>query len=176
MTQEHGTQHATIQGEVTYREGDGMPVPIPEGPVELTHAPDSVTLSWKADNDAAGLAAMPRDQFERYAREGKILVDGRPAVAPEAADGDADTAEDAQRQQLQGAHGDQAGDAQQDAQHHAGQSQGQSQSQSQSQNPGGIQLQGQGSGEQPVPDPEVSQDGHAVEHDYTEDLNTRQNS
>ncbi len=69
-------QHATIRGEVTYREGDGMPIAIPEGPVELAHAPDSVTLSWTADNDAAGLAAMPRDQYELYVQDGKILPKG----------------------------------------------------------------------------------------------------
>ena len=149
MTQQHGTQQATIQGEVTYREGDGMPVAIPEGPVELTHAPDSVTLSWKADNDAAGLAAMPRDQFERYAREGKILVDGKPAVAPQTAQDDAEIAENAQQQQLQGEEGASAQPSQAQSQ--------QSQSQSQSQGT-----------DQPVPDAEISQDGHAVEHDYAE--------
>ncbi|GAA6118063.1 hypothetical protein Acidovoranil_01630 [Acidovorax sp. FG27] len=153
MTTEHGTQQAAIQGEVTYREGDGMPVAIPEGPVELTHAPDSVTLSWKADNDAAGLAAMPRDQFERYAREGKILVDGEPAVAPQSEEDDAGT---------------EAG-ASQAAPDTSGQ-------QSQSRGPDGAQVQSQGSADQPVSDPEVSQDGHAVEHDYTDDLTQRQGS
>ncbi|MDA8455351.1 hypothetical protein M4R22_11325 [Acidovorax sp. GBBC 3334] len=70
-------ESATIHGEVTYREGDGMPIRIPEGPVELTHADDSVTLSWKEHGEnAAGLAAIPRDQFERYAKEGKIVVQG----------------------------------------------------------------------------------------------------
>lgn len=155
MTTEHGTQQAAIQGEVTYREGDGMPVAIPEGPVELTHAPDSVTLSWKADNDAAGLAAMPRDQFERYAREGKILVDGEPAVAPQSEEDEAGT---------------------EAASSQATSSQATPGQQTQSQGPNGTQMQSQGAGDQPVPDPEVSQDGHAVEHDYTEDLTQRQGS
>jgi hypothetical protein len=51
-----------------------MPIAIPQGPVELTHAADSVTLSWQESNGAAGLAALPRDQFERYVREGLIAL------------------------------------------------------------------------------------------------------
>ncbi|RYF20164.1 MAG: hypothetical protein EOO33_18730 [Comamonadaceae bacterium] len=77
------TQQATIQGEVTYRVGDGMPTPIPQGPVELEHATDSVTLSWTADNDAAGLTAMPRDQFELYVKEGKIRLHGKDDAPPQ---------------------------------------------------------------------------------------------
>lgn len=68
------TQQATIVGHVTYREGDGMPITIPKGPVEVTAAADSVTLSWTADNDAAGLAALPRDQFEQYVNAGAIQL------------------------------------------------------------------------------------------------------
>lgn len=138
MSTSHPTQQGTIQGEVTYREGDGMPIPIPQGPVELVHSHDSVTLSWTADNNAAGVAAIPRDDFDRYAREGKIRVDGGPIEAPEApqAEGSAALAEqpvDAQGQQQQ----------QQQAAANSADS-------------------------QPVPDPETSQDGHAVEHDYAE--------
>lgn len=70
-------EHATIHGEVTYREGDGMPIAIPEGPVELTHADDSVTLSWKEkDENAAGVAALPRHEFDRYVKEGRIVTEG----------------------------------------------------------------------------------------------------
>lgn len=67
-------QQATIRGHVTYREGDGMPMTIPEGPVELTFAIDSVTLSWRDDNNTAGLTALPRDQYELYVAEGKIVL------------------------------------------------------------------------------------------------------
>ncbi|PUA96014.1 hypothetical protein C8C99_0819 [Acidovorax sp. 107] len=69
-------QHATIQGHVTYRPGDGAPLTIPKGPVEVTQAKDSATLSWTADNDAAGSAALPKDQFNQYVREGKIQLHG----------------------------------------------------------------------------------------------------
>lgn len=67
-------QQATIQGHVTYREGDGMHIAIPEGPVELTFASDSVTLSWRDDNNTAGLTALPRDQYELYVADGKIVL------------------------------------------------------------------------------------------------------
>ena len=67
-------QYATIIGPVSYREGDGMPITIPEGPVELALSADSATLSWNAGNNAAGLAAIPRDQFDLYVQEGKILL------------------------------------------------------------------------------------------------------
>ena len=38
------TQHATVTDCVTYRAGDGAPLVIPEGPVEVDLAPDSATL------------------------------------------------------------------------------------------------------------------------------------
>ncbi|AVO40172.1 hypothetical protein [Simplicispira suum] len=69
------TQQATISGEVTYTPGDGAPITIPRGPVHIDRSEDSTTLSWTADNDAAGSAAMPRDEFERYVSEGKITLE-----------------------------------------------------------------------------------------------------
>ena len=66
------TRHATITGHVTYTPGEGAPLTIPQGPVELEMATDSVTLSWTADNDATGSAAIPLESYQRYVREGKI--------------------------------------------------------------------------------------------------------
>jgi hypothetical protein len=66
---------ATVHGEVTYREGDGMPMPIPEGQVEVHPSRDSVTLGWREDNGAAGSTAMPRDDFERHVDSGAIRMD-----------------------------------------------------------------------------------------------------
>lgn len=66
------TQHATITGHVSYTPGDGAPLTIPKGPVDLDFSADSVTLSWTADNGAAGSAALSRDAFERFVREEKI--------------------------------------------------------------------------------------------------------
>ena len=65
---------ATIHGLVTYREGEGVPMTIPEGPVDLDYAPDSVTISWMDDSRTARLTAIPRDEYERYEQERKIRL------------------------------------------------------------------------------------------------------
>ena len=69
------SQQAIIRGEVSFRAGDGMLMPIPDGPVDIEIADDSVTLGWMEGNDP-GSAAITRDEFERYVREGKIRVTG----------------------------------------------------------------------------------------------------
>ena len=68
------TQHATITDHVTYRPGDGAPLVIPNGPVEVDLTADSATLSWTADNGAAGLTAIPLTQFEEYVRQKRIRL------------------------------------------------------------------------------------------------------
>ena len=68
------TQHATITDHVTYRPGDGAPLVIPKGPVEVDLTADSATLSWTADNGAAGLTAIPLTQFEEYVRQKRITL------------------------------------------------------------------------------------------------------
>jgi hypothetical protein len=70
------TQHATIRGEVCFRAGDGVLMPVPDGPVDIDVADDSVTLSWGDGEGNVSTAAITRDEFERYRREGKIRVDG----------------------------------------------------------------------------------------------------
>ena len=71
------SQHATIRGEVNFRAGDGPLIPIPNGPVEMELAPDSAVLSWTEEDGTHESAAIPRDEYERYLREGKIrLVNG----------------------------------------------------------------------------------------------------
>ena len=67
-------QPGMITGCVTYRPGDGAPIEIPVGPVEVTLAPDSATLSWDAGDGAAGLTAMPKIQFDDYVGKGLIKV------------------------------------------------------------------------------------------------------
>lgn len=69
------SQHAMIRGEVCFRAGDGMPVPVPDGDVEIDLADDSATLHWRDDEGNAGSAAITRDEYERYVREGKIRPD-----------------------------------------------------------------------------------------------------
>lgn len=68
------SQQAIIRGEVSFRVGDGMMMPIPPGPVEIEVADDSVTLGWTR-NGSVGSTAITRDEYERYVREGKIRVD-----------------------------------------------------------------------------------------------------
>lgn len=67
------TQQALIRGDVEFRAGDGMKIEIPDGPVEIEMAQDSVTLSWQEGADASS-TAITRDEFDRYVREGKIKV------------------------------------------------------------------------------------------------------
>jgi hypothetical protein len=68
-------QHAVIRGEVSFRAGDGVLMPVPDGDVDIEVADDSVTLSWQDGKDA-GTAAITRDEYERYQREGKIRLSG----------------------------------------------------------------------------------------------------
>jgi hypothetical protein len=66
------SQQAIIRGEVCFRVGDGVMMPIPPGPVEIEVADDSVTLGWTDTNRSAGSTAITRDEYERYVSEGKI--------------------------------------------------------------------------------------------------------
>lgn len=68
------SQHAMIRGEVSFRAGDGVLMPVPDGEVDIEVADDSVTLSWRDAEGNAGSAAITRDEYDRYAREGKIRV------------------------------------------------------------------------------------------------------
>ena len=68
------TQHAVIRGEVCFRAGDGVLMPVPDGAVDIEVADDSVTLSWHDDERNASTAAITRDEYERYLKEGKIRV------------------------------------------------------------------------------------------------------
>nr|WP_315205407.1 hypothetical protein [uncultured Albidiferax sp.] len=68
------TVQATIQDHVTYTPGDGAPITIPKGPVEIEVAAESATLSWTADNGAVGLAAIPLTQYKEYLRDKKITL------------------------------------------------------------------------------------------------------
>lgn len=66
-------QDAKIQGEVTYREGDGPHIAIRPGPVEVHTTAIDATLSW-ADGETRGSAAMPIAIFRRYVAEGAIQL------------------------------------------------------------------------------------------------------
>lgn len=66
------SQQAIIRGEVCFRAGDGVLMPVPPGPVEMEVAEDSVTLGWTASDGSLGSTAITRDEYERYVSEGKI--------------------------------------------------------------------------------------------------------
>jgi hypothetical protein len=68
------SQFANITGHVTYTPGDGVPIEIPIGRVEVDLADDSATLSWEAAEGVVGLTAIPRAQFDDYVRDGKITL------------------------------------------------------------------------------------------------------
>jgi hypothetical protein len=69
------TQQAIIRGEVNFRAGDGVLMPIRSGPVEIELADDSATLSWIEDDGSHGSTAIPRDEYERHVKDGKIRVE-----------------------------------------------------------------------------------------------------
>jgi len=66
------TQHALIRGEVCFRAGDGVMIPIPPGPVEIELADDSATFGWTDSDGSPGSAAITRDEYERYVSSGQI--------------------------------------------------------------------------------------------------------
>ncbi len=68
------SQQAMIRGEVCYRAGDGVLLPIPDGPVSIDVADDSVTLGWEDGPGNAASTAITRDEYDRYLKEGKIRV------------------------------------------------------------------------------------------------------
>ena len=68
------SQQATVTDHVTYRPGDGPLMEIPKGPVEVELSADSATLSWTADNGAAGLTAIPLTQYKEYVAQKRITL------------------------------------------------------------------------------------------------------
>ena len=70
------SQQAIIRGEVCFRAGDGVMMPIPDGPVSIEVADDSVTLGWEDGPGNAMSAAISRDEYDRYVQEGHIRIKG----------------------------------------------------------------------------------------------------
>ena len=71
------SQHAMVRGEVCFRAGDGVLMPVPDGDVDIDVADDSVILHWQDGQGNSSTAAITRDEYERFVREGKIRLDGR---------------------------------------------------------------------------------------------------
>ncbi len=68
------SQQAKVKGEVCFRVGDGVMLPIPDGPVEVDLTEESATLGWTESDGSAGSTAIPRDEYDRYVKEGKIRL------------------------------------------------------------------------------------------------------
>lgn len=68
------TQQALIRGEVCFRAGDGVMLPIPPGAVEIELTDESATLSWTDAEGNTGASAIPLDEYERYVKDGKIRL------------------------------------------------------------------------------------------------------
>jgi hypothetical protein len=69
------TLHATIHDHVTYRPGDGAPIVIPQGAVEVELNADSATLSWTETNGTAGVTAIPLTEYMVYVQQARITLD-----------------------------------------------------------------------------------------------------
>jgi len=67
---------ATIHGNVTFTPGDGVPIVIPEGPIEIEETEDSVIIGWEQAQGVVGSTAMPRIQYEQYLEAGQIRPAG----------------------------------------------------------------------------------------------------
>ncbi len=68
------SQFATVTGPVTFTPGDGVPIEIPQGRIEVDLADDSATLSWEAAPGIPGVTAIPRIQFDDYVKAGQITL------------------------------------------------------------------------------------------------------
>jgi hypothetical protein len=64
---------ARIQGEIAYREGDGVNITIPSGPCQIEETDLDVTISW-VDGDTRGSAAIPLADFKRHVASKAVVV------------------------------------------------------------------------------------------------------
>jgi hypothetical protein len=69
------SQYAMIRGEVCFRVGDGVLMPIPDGRVDIELTDDTATLAWGDTEGNTGSAAITRDEYDRYVKEGKIRLE-----------------------------------------------------------------------------------------------------
>jgi hypothetical protein len=67
-------QQARVVGDVSFREGDGVAMPIPRGPCEVTRDELDATISW-TENATHGSTAMPLAELERYVKSGALVLE-----------------------------------------------------------------------------------------------------
>jgi len=73
------SKKARVNGKIEYREGDGMNLAIPRGPVEIDETILDVTISW-VDGETHGSTAIPLADFKRHVADKAIeVVDTTPA-------------------------------------------------------------------------------------------------
>jgi hypothetical protein len=71
------SQHAIIRGEVCFRAGDGVLMPVPDGDVDIeTGRRQRHAVLDGRRGQCTGSAAITRDEYERYRKEGKIRRTG----------------------------------------------------------------------------------------------------
>ena len=63
-----------IRGKLTYREGDGMDMLIPEGPCEMEITALDVTLTW-VDGETHGSTAIPLSDYHQHVMDGSLVVE-----------------------------------------------------------------------------------------------------
>ena len=62
-----------IKGKLTYREGDGVEMLIPEGPCEIEITGLDVTLTW-LDGEIHGSSAIPLADYHQHVLNGSLVV------------------------------------------------------------------------------------------------------
>ena len=67
-------KHGQVTSGMTYREGDGMEMPIPAGPCEIEITGLDVTLTW-VDGETHGAAAIPLPDYHQRVRDGLLVVE-----------------------------------------------------------------------------------------------------
>jgi len=73
------SKKARVNSKIEYREGDGMNLAIPRGPVEVDETALDVTISW-VDGETHGSTAIPLADFKRHVASKAIdVVDTAPA-------------------------------------------------------------------------------------------------
>ncbi len=63
-----------VMSGLTYREGDGVTMPIPVGPCEIEITGLDVTLTW-VDGETRGAAAIPLPDYHQHVMEGRLVVE-----------------------------------------------------------------------------------------------------
>lgn len=72
-------QPASITGKVEYREGEGPPLTIPMGLVEVETSSVDAVVTW-SDGESSGFAALPVANFCQYVADGAIAIANKPPL------------------------------------------------------------------------------------------------